>query len=124
MNIILILALLLIKHYFADFILQSHYQLINKGFYGHWGGILHALIHAIGTIIVFIIFVDWQAALIVGLVDGLIHYHVDWLKAQINKQYDLTVRDRGFWIVLGCDQLMHQLTYVGLVLYAIIFNIL
>lgn len=124
MKLCVILALLLVKHFFADFVLQSRYQLHNKGLYGHWGGILHAFIHAIGTMIVFIIFGDWRAAVLLGLVDGLVHYHVDWLKAQINQQYDLTVQHKGFWMVLGCDQLLHQLTYVGLVMYALMFRVI
>lgn len=121
MNILVILTLLLVKHYIADFILQSAYQLKNKGLYGHWGGILHALIHAVGTALVFVWFVSWKVALLLALTDGVIHYHIDWTKSQMNKHFHLKVQQRGFWYILGCDQLMHQLTYVGLVFYVMLF---
>ena len=35
-------AVLMVKHALADFYLQTPYQYLNKGTYGHPGGLLHA----------------------------------------------------------------------------------
>lgn len=109
---LIIVALLLLKHYIADFVLQTAYQLDNKGKYGHWGGVLHASIHMIGTFIVVIIFVKWPLAVIAAVFDGFVHYHIDWVKEKVNHHYDLHANDHRFWVVLGADQFLHQLTYI------------
>lgn len=79
------LLLLFVKHFIADFPLQKWaYQYANKGTYGHPGGLLHAGIHVIGTFAVFMFMFDQlslAAVYVAGflaLLDGVIHYHVDW----------------------------------------------
>jgi hypothetical protein len=42
---LLVLALLFIKHWFADFVVQFDYMVEQKGIYGAEGGIHHSLIH-------------------------------------------------------------------------------
>jgi hypothetical protein len=42
---LLAVAVLMFKHAVADFYLQSTYQYVNKGHYGHPGGMLHSAIH-------------------------------------------------------------------------------
>ena len=46
---VVIAALLLVKHFVCDFVVQTPYQIMNKGRYGHPGGLLHAGIHAAAT---------------------------------------------------------------------------
>jgi len=48
-TVLLILLLLQIKHLIVDWCWQPAYEWQNKGTYGHWGGIRHALKNAIGT---------------------------------------------------------------------------
>ena len=38
------------KHFLCDFVLQTRYQLLNKGIYGHPAGLVHAGTHAIGSL--------------------------------------------------------------------------
>lgn len=109
--ILWLVTFFLLKHFVADFLLQTQYQFEHKGIYGHWGGILHALIHAVGTAIV-LGFFNWKFALVAALVDGVVHYHVDWLKTNTITHYQLTVNNHWFWYIFGLDQLIHQLTYV------------
>ena len=46
----------------------------------------------------------------------VIHYHVDWLKMNINKKYGWKADQHPeFWVLLGLDQLAHYLTYVLLI---------
>jgi hypothetical protein len=117
-----LLTLLFVKHFICDFPLQAHpYQYLNKGTYGHPGGILHAGIHMAGTLLAMWCTTGWLSlSLSVALVDGLIHYHIDWAKMNIGKKYDLKpTNSEGFWILLGLDQLLHALTYIGIVVYLV-----
>lgn len=100
----------IIKHFICDFPLQVPFMFLNKGRYGHFGGISHAAIHGLGTWIIQIIFTGNPFAPFF-LVDIIIHYHVDWAKNQINDRYKLNPANKYFWWLLGADQLAHYLTY-------------
>lgn len=112
--VILLLALFGIKHFICDFVLQYPYMLAEKGTYGAAGGIHHAGFHALGTVIVLLLcglaIVD---VIVLSLIDGVAHYHIDWVKRQLNT--GLTPADNKFWIILGGDQAMHYLTYVFII---------
>ena len=114
--ILLLLTLLAIKHFVADFAIQTPTMIAEKGNYGAAGGIEHAAIHGIGTAIVLYPFLYSDAFIIsciFGLIDATIHYHIDWVKMNLGK--GLTTADHKFWIWFGADQLLHSLTYIGLV---------
>ncbi len=112
---LILMTALVFKHYVVDFPLQKPYQWMNKGTYGHPGGILHAGLHGVGTAICF----WWWApmsCLLLGLVDALIHYHIDWAKMKINKSSGWKAdTHEEFWWLLGLDQLYHYLTYILLI---------
>jgi hypothetical protein len=56
-----------------------------------------------------------------ALADFFVHYHIDWAKMNVSKRYDLQPNNsERFWILLGFDQLLHHLTYFGIVFYAFI----
>jgi hypothetical protein len=56
-------AVLLVKHAVADFYLQTPYQYLNKGIYGHPGGLLHSGIHVALTPLVYLVIVPgWRSA--------------------------------------------------------------
>ena len=120
-----ILLALQAKHFLFDFVFQSDWQVRNKGQYGHPGGLVHAGLHGAGTLAVMLAgtaggLLDIQAAIIIALVDSLIHYHVDWTKAQISRRLNLTPDRHGYWIALGADQAAHQATYVALVAWLVL----
>jgi len=112
---LVLLALLFTKHFIVDFPLQQPYQWQNKGTYGHPGGVLHAWLHAVGTFAC----VYWYApvaAWYLAFADMIIHYHVDWAKMNINRHYGWgSNTHEKFWWLLGLDQYLHALTYIGLV---------
>jgi hypothetical protein len=113
------LFLLFVKHFICDFPLQtSPWMYRNKGTYLHPGGLAHAAVHAIGTWLVLVFFIGQQAHLY-ALIDFMVHYHVDWLKMNLNKKYNLRADNgNGFWILLGLDQLLHHITYFVIIYYA------
>lgn len=110
---ILVLALLLVKHYLADFPLQNYpYLWQHKSEYGHPGGLLHSAIQAVLTIPFCIILGAWW---LVPL-EFLVHYHVDFLKMYFNKKYSLTQVNPAYWNLLGADQLVHGLFYIFMII--------
>jgi hypothetical protein len=107
------LVLFEVKHFICDFIIQTRYQYMNKGIYGHPGGFIHAAAHATASIPAILILqtMPWRVGAIVA-VEFLVHYHLDWSKEQITKRRGLTYSDALYWTLFGADQFMHQLTYV------------
>ena len=106
-----------IKHFIVDFPLQGPYQWMNKGTYGHLGGILHAGLHVLATFL-FLVLVTFAAlrSLLLAAGDFLIHYHVDWAKMNINDKMGWKSNEHPeFWILLGLDQLAHMLTYIAII---------
>ncbi len=113
----LLLSLLFIKHFVADFLYQPPYQWKNKGTYGHLGGILHSGQHAVLTFIILLLSgTPYATALFVSAAEFGIHYHMDWFKMWYNarKGWGATSHNQ-FWVLLGVDQLVHSLTYIGIV---------
>jgi hypothetical protein len=117
-QLLLVLVLFQIKHLLADFVLQSAYILNNRKIYGHPGGLLHVAIHLLGSLAsLMIIGCTPQTLLIVLLAEAVIHYHIDWTKDNILAARSWTPKDANFWYLLGFDQFLHQLTYLGMVYY-------
>lgn len=119
--LLLAMSFLLVKHCIADFFLQTAFQHKNKGRYLHPGGLLHSLIHVVMTVPVFALLppANWQRAAAILIVEYVIHYHVDWTKDQVGKRTGWTPQQNAFWRTLGIDQLVHGLTYVG-ILWALV----
>lgn len=118
LNLFCLLALFGIKHFVADFALQFEYMTRDKGIYGASGGIEHASLHAVLTLWILVFIVgNANVAIVLALLDGVIHYHIDWAKQKFTR--GLTPADREFWFYLGLDQLLHYLTYVAIIAYIV-----
>jgi hypothetical protein len=103
-----ILILLLVKHWYVDFVAQTPRMVQEKGQYGKFHGIYHSLQHAAATFIIFILGGFWLA-LTLAIVDFVTHYHIDWTKMNYGNR-DITTPE--FWNHLGLDQLAHGLVYI------------
>ena len=121
--LILLLCLLQIKHMFADYFLQTKIMLDGRDQYVHFGRFLHAGVHAVGSIIVFVI-VGAPFAFILPLViaELIVHYHIDWWKGRHTSDQQLTPADAAYWRASGVDQALHQLTYVAMVWLWLIYT--
>ena len=113
--VLCLMSLFVLKHFIVDFPLQTQWMVDEKGTYGRLGGILHSWLHGVATALVLIPFVPgneygMMLAVILGLLDGVIHYHVDW--AKMNLWRNFTINDRMYWTLLGIDQMLHYLTYL------------
>jgi uncharacterized metal-binding protein len=113
-SVLLALALLQIKHWYIDFINQTDEEVQYKAIYKDWRGMKHSVKHGIGTTICLTMITGWTYfiyALILGIIDSFIHYHIDWAKMNYGNR---DIKTKEFWVYLGADQMAHQLTYIGI----------
>ncbi len=114
MTALWLLAALLTKHLIVDFPLQPRWMYANKGVFGHPGGIAHAGLHGIATAIIVSCWLASGAAWF-GIADMALHYAIDLAKVRINQRFGLRCdNSERFWLLLGLDQWLHQMTYVGI----------
>lgn len=110
-----LMTLFIVKHTVADYFMQYSWMIKDKGTYGAKGGVAHATWHGILTNIVLLFFTDPLTAAFFGTLDAVIHYHIDYAKSNIWKSKGYTSIDQMFWVTHGVDQLLHLLTYIGII---------
>ena len=118
--VVIMFTYFIVKHFICDFPIkiQTPWMFLNKGTYGHPGGMAHALIQGIASAPILILtagcsdITPWAGTLLVGEI--LVHYHMDWFKIWLNKRNNYHPQTPQFWTLLGIDQLVHYLTYVGM----------
>jgi hypothetical protein len=106
----LILALLFVKHFLADFCWQSDRMIKDKGHLGRLGGLQHAGLHGALTYVILMHFLGIQACVMLAAIDAGIHYTVDWTHRRATVK--LSTNSDAFWFWIGVDQLIHALTYL------------
>lgn len=119
---LLLLFLFQIKHYYADFVIQTYEQTVRKGIYRDLIGISHSLDHVWTSLVALSIFnifnpISAGSILIICLLEGILHYHIDWIKVHYGCK---DIAKPIFWNQFGIDQLAHQLTYLVIVWYLLL----
>lgn len=99
--------------------MQTQRMVDEKGTYGATGGLLHSGLHGWATMLTitafFTVTTSWgitgagALGILLGALDAVIHYHIDWAKMNLSR--DFTINDRMYWTLLGLDQMLHYLTY-------------
>ncbi len=114
-----LLVVFQIKHFLADFPLQTEYMLGKFNAEG-WELPLftHASVHAIMTFGIVLYFLSWKIALTMALFDLIVHFTVDRVKASPFMFGKYKPDEKIFWLALGGDQFIHHITH-----YIIIFTI-
>jgi hypothetical protein len=109
-----LLVAMTLKHYVADFLLQTTWMVRGKEARAGWLAPLglHLLCHAGLTLAVALAFKPalWWLA----LADLAVHGLVDRAKALACRRGGWDPSRREFWWLLGFDQLLHQLTNIAL----------
>lgn len=106
--------LLLMKHAFADLWLQSR---LNKPKFGEKDKLrtpklwLHALDHAVLTALVTLIFGGIWWAVVIGLLDFVLHALIDYVKRIYTLNVKLDMKSSKFWRVQAIDQMAHYSCY-------------
>jgi hypothetical protein len=118
--IIAVLVWLQVKHFVADYLLQPHWLLKDKGDVRRIGGYLHAGIHAVGSIPAYLVAGLGATALgSLVLAEFVVHYVIDFFKAGLSGRSHAGPDKLAYWALHGADQLLHQLTYAALI-YAVL----
>lgn len=112
-NAFVAIAALQVKHFICDGPLQTLAMVQGKSHYGRPIGLLHALIHAVGTAVVLTGFgVPLALVLKLALLDGALHYHIDFTKENTVKMQGWKASDGPFWWAFTADQTLHHMSYV------------
>lgn len=117
MEILALLFLLQVKHYYADFVLQTYAQTVKKGVWLDPVGISHSIDHAWCSLLALLFFnffhpLNVLVILVVGIGEAIVHYIIDFIKVKYG------IKDNTkplFWNQFGLDQLAHQITYLLMV---------
>jgi hypothetical protein len=110
--IIGLLVWLQVKHFVADYLLQTPWILAGKGHLDKAGGYVHAGIHVIGTAPA-LLYAGLDAGLVAALLaaEFSVHFIVDHVKVLQSRAKPRSPATAGFWAMHGADQLAHHLTY-------------
>jgi hypothetical protein len=122
MEILALLTLLQIKHWYADFKIQTYMQTVKKGVWLNPVGISHTMDHiwcSLVALFVFSLIFPINVSLIIPIVfvEGILHYAIDFTKVKYGCKDNTKPL---FWNQFGLDQLAHQLCYMAMAYIIII----
>jgi hypothetical protein len=119
MEILALLLLLQIKHWYADFKIQTYMQTVKKGVWLDPVGMSHTLDHIWTTMVCLMVFslfhpVAAGTMVLVAVLEGFYHYMIDYTKVKYGCKDNTKPL---FWNQFGLDQLAHQTSYLVMVWY-------
>jgi hypothetical protein len=122
MEILALLTLLQIKHWYADFKIQTYMQTVKKGVWLNPIGISHTMDHiwcSLVALFVFSLLFPINVSLIIPIVfvEGILHYAIDFTKVKYGCKDNTKPL---FWNQFGLDQLAHQICYMAMAYIIII----
>jgi hypothetical protein len=122
MEILALLTLLQIKHWYADFKIQTYMQTVKKGVWLNPIGISHTMDHiwcSLVALFVFSLIFPINVSLIIPIVfvEGILHYAIDFTKVKYGCKDNTKPL---FWNQFGLDQLAHQICYMAMAYILII----
>lgn len=103
---------LLVVHWFGDFVLQTHWQASNKSkrndaLAAHVG--VYTFTLAVGTLLIFSQGRNSRIA-IFFLLNGVLHLVTDYFTSRASSKLYAKQDWHNFFVVVGFDQLIHQVT--------------
>ena len=120
-SLLVLYLLFRVKHLICDFFLQTDWMALNKsnpGTDGLSALLTHAGIHAVGTLVIIMLFAPgfWWLA----IVDFVVHGGIDRIKGVVTKKMGWNPKDTYFWWALGVDQEAHNLTHLAYIVLIVI----
>lgn len=122
MEILALLFLFQIKHWYADFKIQTYMQTVKKGVWLDPIGMSHTIDHIWTTLVVLVIFSFFHTLnplviIFIAIAEGIYHYIVDFTKVKYGCKDNTKPQ---FWNQFGLDQLAHQVSYLLIVAYLLL----
>jgi len=110
--------LLTVKHTICDLALQRVFP-ADKKFYFNPAAHTHYFHHSLGSFLCGLMF-GIEFALVIGLIDYFLHWHIDHFKTLIRDHYKMVSTQDRYWVLQTVDQALHFATYYMFVLMAIL----
>ena len=108
-------GLLMIKHFIVDLGLQQYIGPSDKHRYFSSMAHYHYAQHGLATLLVCLVVVlPVEIAILIGVVDYIIHWHVDYGKHQLNARFGIKSQTQRWWWSNVLDQSLHYATYYAL----------
>lgn len=118
--LLILLAGFQIKHYLADYVLQTSIMLRGKDDLRAPGGYLHAGVHIFGSLLVLVLAgTTLPLVLVLLAAEFVTHYVLDFAKIRYSRNVRFDTNPPRYWRLHGLDQLGHQLTYVAMIALAL-----
>lgn len=111
---LMLLFLLITKHFVVDFLLQNSWMAFNKHNPLKLGGYAHAGLHGLATLV---ILWGYPEFFLVALLETVAHFLIDCGKMNFNRAMKWHPKTNAFWMLLGFDQYLHYCTYLLIVMY-------
>ena len=109
-TVLIFVFLLFVKHAFCDLAIQRLYP-SNKTEYFNKPAHTHYFHHGVGTFLIALM-IDIKFAFVIGFLDYLIHWHVDYCKSLVRQRFGWQEQDLSFWVLQSVDQVLHYLTSI------------
>jgi len=104
---VIVVLEIIFLHFCADFVLQTDKMALNKSSSNMWLG-LHCFVYSVP----FLVF-----GLPFALINGILHFIVDYFSSRICKKLWLQERRHDFFVVVGLDQLFHFICLILIYVY-------
>jgi hypothetical protein len=109
-----------LKHFIADYLLQTGWMIAGKASFTKPGGYAHAGVHALGSAIVMLIArIPLPAVLGLVAAEFVVHFLLDRAKVSYGGGIDPDEDAQRFWAMHGLDQFLHQVTYIVMIYVAL-----
>lgn len=110
--------ILLAAHWFADFVLQTRWQALNKS-ENNWALLAHVFNYTVVlTLVTPFLFHPWFVpGVLFILCNFILHFITDWCTSRLNSYLHQRQKTHAFWASIGFDQYIHQVTLALTMLY-------
>ena len=106
------ISFLLLSHFVADFMMQSSWMAINKS-KNHLALTSHIIVYTftllIAGLFIFIHTINFYNFI---FVNSVLHWITDFFTSRINSELYKREDKHDFFVMIGCDQLIHTLTLI------------
>lgn len=107
-----LILLILIIHWFADFVLQTHWQASNKSI-NFYALVRHTAVYSACWIPLLVSLFGGYGLLAIGSI-FILHTITDYFTSRITSRLYKQSKIHGFFVVIGFDQWLHYLQLFGI----------
>jgi hypothetical protein len=107
-----LILFLLVIHFIADFICQSHWMATNKST-SNYALLIHVGVYSSVLLISLIAFqLSITLVLLYVVINGSLHFVTDYVTSRCSSYFYKKQDFHNFFVVIGADQLIHQWTLI------------